>query len=169
MTDEIQVPSEKKGIAKKLLPVIGVVVVAAAGAVAVYLFVLSPRLNPQAEGEETIPQDAQWLELEEGVVSIEREDADIPASTLLYQVSLHCANEKTVGLIQEDMPWFLNMIRRLHSNRTREEVDDPLVVESIEKQALAKANNRLEQLQEAPEEDVRVIEVIHKKFVVTDI
>lgn len=156
---------------KTVVTMLVVAIVAAGAGIAVYATVLAPRLSGEAHKrppEGKIPHTAKDVAFEEDMVTVQPNDTNRPAPILLYSMSLKCSNEVAAKLVEEDKAYFKEMIADLHRYKTRAELDDPLTKENIKKEALKKANLRLERLQEEPKEDVRVLEATHTKFTVVD-
>jgi flagellar basal body-associated protein FliL len=168
----------KGSLMGKLGLYLGVAVVAAGLAVAVFLFVLKPKLSaePGAEGK-TSEAKKGGKEAEEKVTSFQFEpamatvlmsDPAMPASLLMYQVSMECANEKTAAMVKEHKSKLASMLADLHSFRRREELNEPQTKKSIEKVALQKANDILQTYLEKPDPKIKIIEIFHESFVVED-
>ena len=178
-----------------LMPIIiglSSVLVAVIIAVVVFNFVLRPRLadptipvEPKHESE--IPATAVTVPFDEAFTTVIMPSPDIPASTLLYKVSLECSNAAAAAKVKANVPRFPAIIRKFHSYRSRQELDDPLVEQSIAKQIQQEANKILKELPapsasgggghgeaEAPEiseeelKESRISAVFHEKFFVQD-
>ena len=170
-------PEPKSGGALgKIILVLGVVLVAAIGGLATYLFILKPMLEEAAEvvasergpDEDPIPIAPVMIEFPQTPVNVIR-DGQSPAATLLFGVTLECENEATAALVRLHQARFVDMINKLHDSRTRSELDDVLLIkESIQRQALQKSNGILMRLQEKPADILRITSVLHHTFVVQD-
>jgi hypothetical protein len=116
-----------------------------------------------------IPLETQIHQFEETYASLLMSDPNMPSSTLLYQVSISCSNliAKELVVLHEDR--FIDKIGELHRGRTREEVNDAMVVEGIKKQMIQELNKILRQLQAVTDESVRIIDVHYRKFFVSDL
>ncbi len=174
--NEEQPEEESSGALGKIVLVLGVVLVAAVGGLATYVFVLKPMLeeaaevaaSEQASDEDPIPLAPVAIEFPQTPVNVIREGQS-PAATLLFGVTLECENEVTAQLVRMHLPRFVDMINKLHDSRTRDELDDVLLIkESIQRQALQKSNDILMRLQEKPNDIIRVVSVFHHTFVVQD-
>ena len=65
-------------------------------------------------------------------------------------------------------PFFSSILLRLHSNRTKTELNDPRVKESILRQAKQEANALLKKL--FPEnKEAKIVDVLHVKYTIFDI
>jgi flagellar basal body-associated protein FliL len=177
MADEEQVDVEQTQqssawIWKAIIIVVVVLVPAVAGFVT-FKMVVEPMtvvetpVEPE-EPEDKIPLTAQTVSFEETFATVIMPDPNIPASLLLFRVSLECANPETAVLVTAHQARFSNMLTQLHSFRTREELNDPLVKESIQKQALQKANDILRRLQETFNPNIRITGVFHDRFAIQD-
>lgn len=156
---------------KTVLSMLVVAIVAAGAGIAVYATVLAPRLSGEEHrkpDKDTIPHTAKNVEFEEDMVTVQAADKNAPAPILLFSMALKCSDEVAAKLVEEDKAYFKEMLADLHRYKTRAELDDPLTKENIKKEALKKANERIERLQEEPKEEVRVLEVAHTKFTVVD-
>lgn len=176
MADEVsEEGAEEKsgGGVSKILLVLGVVLVAAIGGLSTYLFVLKPLLDDtevaiQVDPEDVIPFAPVELEFPQTPVNVMRE-GQLPASTLLFGVTLECENFETAELVTAHRARFVDMINKLHDSRTRAELDDTLLIkESIQAQILQKANAILARLQAEPSKSIRITDVFHHTFVVQD-
>ncbi|MBX7257142.1 MAG: flagellar basal body-associated FliL family protein [Candidatus Hydrogenedentes bacterium] len=177
-----------------VVAVLGAVVVA----VVVFNFVLRPRLTDTpkpAEAEEEkheskIPATAVTVPFDEAFTTVIMPSPDMPASTLLYKVSLECSNQAAAEKVKANMARFTAIIRKMHSYKSRQELDDPFVEQSIEKQIQQEANRILKELpvpaptgggeggghgggeSAAPAEsdggEERITAVFHEKFFVQD-
>jgi flagellar basal body-associated protein FliL len=182
-------PAAARGGGSKLAPLfmaITAVLLAVAIGLAVFLFVLRPRLSegPEAsagEGEahgEPVPAHTVDVAFDEAFATVKMPSPDLPASTLLYQVTLECSDQAAADKIKANMARFTAMVRQLHSYRERKELDDPLVEQSIERQIQQEANKMLKELPDPPAgehgsaeksgADSRVTAVYHVKFFVQD-
>ena len=179
MAEEVneELPEEESsGALGKIVLVLGVVLVAAIGGLTTYVFVLKPMLeeaaevaaSEQASDEDPIPLAPVTIEFPQTPVNVIREGQS-PAATLLFGVTLECENEATAVLVRMHQARFVDMINKLHDSRTRDELDDVLLIkESIQRQALQKSNDILMRLQEKPNDIIRVTSVLHHTFVVQD-
>lgn len=181
MADEVneeQEPQEKpskKGSGAIVKYGILALVVAVAGVAgfATFRLVLAPMLGAPEEEEieearDLIPLNPAMIILQDSFVNVVRE-GDLPASTLLFGVTLECNNQATADLISAYLPRFVDRINKLHDSRTRTELDDVLILkESIQRQALQKCNDILKRLQSTPDPEIRVTAVFHHTFAVQD-
>lgn len=159
----------------KLITLLVVMLLGAGAGVGVYIFVLAPKLNPEKASEtheeelgDKIPPGAKTIAFDESIATVISSNKDVPAPLLMFGVSMLCANEETFALVEADKEYFKSMLARLHSYKRREELNDPLVQENIEREALRKANERLAKLQDKPKSDIKILEVYHTKFAVVD-
>lgn len=185
MADKKEKPAEapaKGGGMGRLVMMAGVILVAAIGGLATYLFILAPVLkDPAAEHgeahadehgehgeEEHIPHHAVNVELPTVVVNVMRE-GDGPAPLLQFGVTLEVSNHDTELMVEKYKGRFVDIINKLHDSRTRKELDDTLLIkESIQRQALQKCNELLKKVQEKPSDENKVTAVLHHTFVVQD-
>ncbi len=148
---------------------LGVILTFAIIGLVVFRFVIQPRLetdpNKQAA---TANQNTVIVPFEEAFTTVIMPSENMLASTLLYKVSIECSNQETADLVTGHMPRFVAMIRKLHSYKTRAELDDPLVEESIRKQILQEGNALLDELQGGENPKNRIVAVYHEKFYIQD-
>jgi len=135
-------------------------------------FVIQPLLAEGATKEEQPPDDiipptAATIEFPEMQGAVIPEDPNTAAPVLLYQVGMAVDKPETASLVESKMTYFKAMIAKLHRNRTRSELNDAYVQESIRKQARQEANILLNRM--APEGDHEVLEVMHLKFAILDL
>lgn len=171
MAEDTQPQVKKKSLVSLLIGVGIVVMAAAVAALLVYMFVLRPMLA-EAEIEPVeppIPMEGVMVSFEQDVATVIMPSAEMIASLLLYQVDLECKNQATADLVGRYKPRFNRIITEQHRFRTREELNDKLVAESIRKQILLQCNEVLTQLiGGTPDPLIRVTEVFHSKWVVQD-
>jgi len=171
--NEAQPEESSGGGIGKILLVVGVVLLAAIAGLSTYLFVLKPMLADMPEValgdvEDAIPLAPAMVEFPQTPVNVIR-DGEMPAATLLFGVTLECENAETATLVEAHRARFVDMINKLHDSRTRSELDDVLLIkQSIQQQALQKANAILMRLPETPIDDPRITAVFHHTFVVQD-
>lgn len=180
MADEVKAEEQEKtgsgggGKLKKILVIAGAVILPVIAAAVVFMFVISPMLNKSNEDKEDekkeikIPITVVTVRFDSAFATVLKSDPELPASQLMFTVDLECLNTTTQNLVMAHRPRFTHMINSLHEFRTREELDDRLVKETIEKQILQKANAILRQLQEEPTDEIKVTAVFHVQWVVHD-
>lgn len=170
-------PAEaQSSMMRTLILVASVILVAAIGALLVLKFVLMPMLaednvDPSAPApQSTISPTAVTVEFPESIVSVKMPpDSNVPASLLSFTVSLECHNPETAALVQAHNARFVDMINRQHEYKTRGELDDPRIKDSIQKAILLEANTILKQVQPPrTRAEIRVDAVFHTRFFVHD-
>lgn len=170
---EVDTPEEgakgKRSIVRTLGVVLGIVMFFAIVGLLSFRLVIQPRLNADP-AEQTSTQNLETVQVpfEEAYVTVIMPSENMLASTLLYKVTFECSNQETSDLIQKYKPRFVAMLRKLHSYKTRAELDDPLVEESIRKQILQEANALITELLGAEDPEKRVVAVYHEKFYIQD-
>lgn len=152
----------------------GIVLVAAIAALLLFLFVLKPMLAQPGEpaedpDEPKIPATVVSVPFEETYATLVMPPDSPYSSTLLYKVTLECSNEQTAALVTNNQARFTDMIGRLHRNRTREEMADPLVQEGVQRQIQQEANKLLRRLQPEPNPENRVTGVFYEAFYIQDL
>ena len=180
MADEQKPPEAVAGGGKKLLRsiglIVGVIVVAAVGGLAAFYFVLAPMLRTDASAgpstpDDLIPMSAVEVPFETTFVNLIMSDESMPTSTLLFSITLSCANQATADIITMHKARFSDMIIKLHDGHTRAEVvSDPRVLkESIEKQVVQESNRLLARLHpDEGSEPIKVLDALHTQFAVSD-
>jgi flagellar basal body-associated protein FliL len=173
-------PPPKRSIWRIILAAAIVILAAAIAALLVYQFFLrsdseaseqtaeSAENMAEAEGTQSVlPEGATEVAFDQANVTVRKEpESDRPASLLLYKVSFLVSSPEAATLVKSHRSWFVDMLRELHSDLPRQDLENKLVVESIKKQALARANNILDELG-ALERD-RVLKVFHEEFLIYD-
>ena len=167
-------PAKKSGGLGQIIVMLVLVIVSAVWGMAIYKFVLAPKLDGQeqkhAEDDEgdSIPAGAVAFDFPEATTAVTSSDPNASNSVLIYAVSLVCENEETKALIEKNKQWFTSMLSDLHRNRTKEELSDPAVEKSILEQAKEQANSLLRRLEADPKkkEELKIIQALHLKFAV---
>ncbi len=151
-----------------------VILVPAILALALFNFVFRPYLagdeaaaQPKRPAQESHPASAVAYEFPEAQATVVAQDFDTAAPLLIYQVALICDGPRTLGVIEQRNTWFNAMVGKLHRNRTRAELNDPYVQETILRQVRDEANSLLEKF--APRGDHHVIEAMYLKFAIFDL
>ncbi len=172
----------KQGSSPLLFAIIAgiVVMVMAIAGLLVYQFVLAPRLGAddmEADGtgssgvldtgDDTIPPNVATMTFPDMTVSVIPGDPNQPAPILMFQVALAVEDAATLPVIENNMSWFTSAISDLHQFKTREELNDPIVKQSLLRQARQEANNLLRQL--TGSEEHRVVRVMHTQYTVMDL
>ncbi len=172
-----QAAPKKSSMVKTIIIALVMVLVPAVVAVALVVFVVLPRTPAKGEHKEAEKTEHAEEALPEGIVTVDFPEAQVnvlpdtpggPAPILTYAVSMaFSGGEEGKKLIEEHKSWFTSMLGKLHRNRTRAELNDPQVEESILKQAKQEATALLKKL--SPESEIKVVEVMHTKFAIFDL
>lgn len=127
-------------------------------------------IEPGEAAEQTtndlIPDSIQTVQFDQQYTAVLRDSEDFPASTFAFKVALDVTTPQTAALIDRHRPRFNDMIISVHSFRTRNELDDPLVKQSIQRSVRDNANDILRRL--GASENDRVVDVFHEQYVVQD-
>ena len=170
---------KKKSMLVPVLFAVALILPAVAG-LAVFRLVILPRVAADAgPSEEQAPimeetteytPEMQILELPESQATVTPPNFDAASPLLMYQVALICANAQTVSVIESYKPMFIALVAKLHRNRTRAELSDPFVQETILKQVREEANALLQKLvgRDNNKAPIRVIEAVYVKFTIVD-
>ncbi|HOV60481.1 MAG TPA: hypothetical protein PK349_05385 [Candidatus Hydrogenedentes bacterium] len=174
-----QSAEKKKSMLMPILFGVALILPAIAG-LAVFRFMILPRVAAEEaaitdtetmveETEEYTPE-MQILELPEAQATVTPPNFDAASPLLMYQVALTCANAQTVSVIETYKPMFIALVAKLHRNRTRAELADPFVQETILKQTREEANALLQKLagKNNNKVPIRVIEAVYVKFTIVD-
>ncbi len=187
---EAPAPKQSSSLVKYILLAAVMVLVPAGIAVALVLFVVQPRLAAPAEKakpaetmeDEAFPAEAFTVDFDEAQANVMTENPNGPSPILTYAVSMVMTGGKAgegggghgggggdarVKLIKDKQSFFTALLGKLHRNRTRKELNDPQVQESILKQAKQEANVILKKLY--PEQNIQVIEVMYTKYAIFDL
>lgn len=174
MAEEKKAEAEapKSSLISKLIPLVIIVLVAAILALVLFSFVVRPRLGGTEEAKpetpmDTIPAEAVTYEMPEAQATVMVDSPDQPAPLLIYQLALVCKDQMTYDLIEQRKPFFSARLSDLFRNRTKGELNDPYVQESIRKQAMQKANTEIRKFSPAGTEEV--LEVLYLKFAIFDL
>ncbi len=160
-----------------IIVVVLVLLIAGVAGFLVFRMFLAPKLVVEEDTGEVdggamqldIPENPQPMTLDTHFVNVMR-DAGEPASTLVFQVTIECANLETFALVDMHKSRFEDMITKLHDSRTRDELDDVLQLKnSIQRQAVQKSNDLIKRLQLGePNPEIRITAVFHNTLAVQE-
>lgn len=163
--------AEKKSVLSTIIPLVVVVLVSALLALAIFNFVIRPRLGGEVASEpdpvDALPMGVMTYELPEAQATVLVEGPDQTAPLLIYQLALVCRDLPTHTLIDQRRAFFNARMAELFRNRTRAELNDPYVQDSLLKQARQKANTELRKFD--PKGTQEVIEVLYLKYAIFDL
>jgi flagellar basal body-associated protein FliL len=157
---------------------VAAVVVSAVLAGVVYLFVLQPLLSPATKEEhaehaedhgDPIAAETKSFEFPDETTTVMTKEPGQGDMILQYQVGVICNNEEALHLIEERLTYFKAKIAERHRNRTREELVDPFVQQTIRNQIKQDANTLLKRMAHAPQKGQappEVLEVFHLKWTI---
>jgi len=153
------------------------VIVPAVCAILVFLFVLRPMLvqgdkegqgsNYTTQAEETIPPTAVIVKFDEAQATVITPNNESPAPLFIYQVAMSCSDARVANVIESKKEYFTAMINKIHRNKTRAELNDPAVQESLLRQTKEEANQLLRKL--SPGLSGSVLEVMYLKYTIVDL
>ena len=167
--------AKSSGVLGKIIALGIVVLVAAIGGMLTYMFVLAPMFEEKPpptvsdDGGEKIPAGAEYVEFDEKMASVKPEIDDGSSTVLKYKISILSANAATTALIEANRQLFEAKFDELHRGRTKAELSDPQVLRSIRRQAEQEGNSLLRRLQEEPNPEIRIIQVLHTTAATFDI
>lgn len=176
MADEENVEEQESGGGSKLirtLVTLGIVIlVPMILALLAANFILLPMLSEEpapeaATTEEGLPADAVLVEFEEDRASVVTKGDGGAAPLLMYQVAMAVDSPGTAALIESKKPLFRALLSELHRNRTRSELNDRYIQDTILEQARQKSNQQLEQL--APGGGHTVYKVMYTSYTILDL
>lgn len=175
MAEDQQEAPAPRGLKKVLITIAAALVLAAVAGGAVFFFVVLPRLQDDAPVQDTqpvdrdvIPGSAVTVNLDTAYTTVTMSDPQLPASTLIYRVSLLCANPETAAAVENNKALFEDMLRDLHSHHTREQLNDPTVEQGIRRRALQRANALLGRLANPTGATFEILDVLLPTFYVDD-
>jgi flagellar basal body-associated protein FliL len=186
MPEEANAAPAKGGFSKKLIIVIVIAVVAGLGGGFGVMKVMKKgdahAEEKKSEAEEAveshkpaeseaIPATAVVFDFADGTANVlPDKGAQASGSSILqYAVSMVCSNEECKVLLEKNKQIFAAMLGELHRFRTKSELNDPVVQKNILKQALQESNSLVKRLQEKPNEEIRILQVLHVKYAVFDL
>lgn len=156
-----------------ILLVIALLVPALLG-LGLYMVVLKPKLTMETTAAATptddippFPETMQTVVFDETHVTVQTEDPDLAAPLLIMQVALSCADGPTSALIDSKKEYFAAEILSVHQGRTRAELNDPLVQNSILEQIRQRSNILLKRL--SPKMEMTVLKAMYLKFAIMDL
>lgn len=161
-------PLKKYGIMLGLVVVVPVIL-----AFVAYSFFLKPALDPEEPKDpnptvvDPFPVTMVEVIFDEQQISVHTEDPEMVAPLLIVQVALMCRDGETAALVDMRKSLFSAMILRMHRGRTRTELNDTLVENSILEQIKQQANILLKRLN--PEADLLVLDALHLKYTIVDL
>jgi len=134
------------------------------------MFVLAPLFVAESEEKSyTVPKNATTVAFDSRFVNVVMPDPDMPASTLVFQVTLECLNPTTADLVIAHQPRFYDILVKLHTSLGREELNDSRsIMDSIQRQALQQCNGALVMILGKEDPDYRITDVFHENFSVQD-
>ncbi|NUM53939.1 MAG: hypothetical protein HUU46_09875 [Candidatus Hydrogenedentes bacterium] len=181
------------GGGKMIMIAVGSSLISVIGALAVFYFAFMPKLAPPASGEEGEEEEVAaeeeaggggggahgggggeaapklTVEFDETTVTCVMQSPDIPASILMFQIALDCANSSAASLIEANKARFAAKIRELHSYKKRAELDNPQLEQDILKAVVQESNALLQEITGKPSEKTRVKDAYHIKFFIQDL
>jgi len=123
-------------------------------------------VNGAPVANDLIPASVQTVQFDQQYTAVLRESEDYPASTFAFKVAFDVTSPQTAALIDRHRARFHATIVEVHSFRSRAELEDPLVKQSIQRNIRDKANELLRRL--GASESDRVLDVFHEQYVVQD-
>lgn len=175
----------KSGLVKILAMVGGVVILPCVLVGVLYVFVLAPRLHPAddahaaeaAKAEEEAHAEEGGEMAGAGAIEFEDESVNImpdapggKAALLNYKCAIVVNSAELVEQLGDKTkkPFFSSILLKLHSNRTKAELNDPRVKESILRQAKQECNSLLKRL--LPEDkEAQIVQVLHVKYTIFEL
>ena len=162
----------KGGLIRLIAVLVGVVLIGATASLVVWKLVLQPRLaDPETQVVETGPDilpDPFMVPFDSAIATVIMPSDEYLASILMFSVELECSDQIAMDLVMKHKARFTDMIRKLHSGRTREELNDPMTGENIQKQIVQESNAILSAILVDNEADSRVTNAFHTQWFVKD-
>lgn len=100
-------------------------------------------------------------------VSVQSDDPDVVPPLLMVKVAFSCATPETAAKVTEKKSYFEAEILKYHQGRTRAELNDPMVQNSILEQIKQQANILLKKMD--PMVEMKVLRVMHLKYIPIDL
>lgn len=113
------------------------------------------------------PETMTTVVFDELLVTVQSDDPDLASPLLQIKVALSCADEMTSGTVEGKKEYFAAEILRLHQGRTRSELNDPLVQNSILEQIKQQSNILLKKL--SPRMELKVLKAMYLKFTIMEL
>lgn len=104
---------------------------------------------------------------EEIQVSVQSDDPDVVPPLLLVKVAFSCATPEAAAKVTEKKSYFEAEILKYHQGRTRAELNDPMVQNSILEQIKQQSNILLKKMD--PLVEMTVLRVMHLKYIPIDL
>ena len=162
----------KGGLIRLLAVLISVVLIGATTSLVVWKVVLQPRLADAESVVETaaptILADPFMVAFDPTLATVIMPSDDFLASTLMYAIELECSGQIAMDLVTKHKARFIDMIRKLHQGRTREELNNPMTDDNIQKQMVQESNAILSAILVENEADSRVTSAFHTQWYIKD-
>lgn len=129
---------------------------------------VAPVAAATTDNDEKIPSTAVTVAFDREIASLIPADPQYPAATLVYSVGLECSNQQTADIVNAHHERFLSIITEKHRHLNRDQAEDKLLIESIEKQIKIQCNDLLQRYQEKPDPSIKILEVFHSQWYVSD-
>jgi len=174
MAEETAEKEETSSPVVKTVIAVGIIVlVAAILAVVTFQFVVRPMVAPSAAPAAAAPSDlipatAVSFDFPEMQATVLLNDPDAAAPLLMFQITLLCASPATLDAIMARQSLFISLVNKLHRNRTRTELNDPYVQESLLRNVEQEINALLRRVAPAAT-DIRVLQADYLKFTIYDL
>ncbi len=104
---------------------------------------------------------------EEIQVSVQSDDPDVVPPLLVVKVAFSCATPEAAAKVTEKKSYFEAEILKYHQGRTRSELNDPMVQNSILEQIKQQSNILLKKMD--PMVEMTVLRVMHLKYMIVDL
>ena len=135
---------------------------------------LLPTLSGPAPAEEVVvavdeafPIGMTDVVFDDIQVSVMSDDPDVVPPLLVVKVAFSCATPETAAKVTEKKPYFEAEILKYHQGRTRAELNDPMVQNSILEQIKQQSNILLKKMD--PLVEMSILRVMHVKYMTVDL
>jgi len=165
------------GLIFKIAIVAVILVVPVIAGLVTWKLVIAPQMKEKkqpvaaaasTENGSKIPVTAVTVAFDQQYASLIPSDPQYPAATLVYSVGLECANQQTADIVNAHHDRFLSVITEKHRHLNRDQAEDRLLSESIEKQIKIECNDLLQRYQEKPDPSIKILDVFHSQWYVSD-
>jgi hypothetical protein len=149
------------------------VVVPALIAVVLFKWVIQPKFGTPEDVDmppavtDPFPEGMVDIEFTNLQITVRTEDPEMVAPMLIAEVALWCRDGATQIAVDGKKNLFQSMILKLHQGRTRSELNDPLIQNSILEQIKQQANILLRRLD--AEMEYEVLSAAHLKYTIVDL
>ncbi len=165
MAEDTQEQTQRSSRRMQLIIVAAVVLASLVAALAVFVFVLRPRLlGPQEQ--ETRPLSPDFIAFQDLQLSGLPDSSDELPPILQTSITLACDSEDTAQIVENYRPRFEGLLIDLYSSKTRTQLSEPFEKDLIRQEARRRANELLKQC--APGHEGAITDVMHTRYILVE-